>query len=739
MSNFKSFLFIAGMGVSLCAYGQAKINPAGNLIVNEYKEAKLQQQKLLGKTSNDPAPCYPAIVMANDPEALKASLDSMGIAVTSDLGDILTIDLPADKAEKVAALASVKYVDFGQKVSLQMDFARPASNVSQAQEGFDHEGSQLKFDGTGVVAGMFDTGLQANHLNFKHDNGQGATRVQRLFWFRTNGGNPTTYTPANMSSFTTDDQNQSHATHVAGIMGGSYKGNSTYASVNAANGTSGQRLTGNCPYYGVATGADLAFAVGPLYQASITAGVQRIVEYAQSEGQPCVVNLSLGNTYGPHDGTDAYTQTLNRLGKKAIICIAAGNDGDVNMSIVKSLTASDSKIQTFLENNTADGSVDIWGNDSTPFKATWAVYSTATRTLTPIATVGADGERANVSSSSNSTFGAGFTGTVSMDAQLNPLNNRFNVYCNVSVQPLSTNRTNRLALIVEGTDGQKIWIYGDTSTSFASHSLVGWTSGTAENSINTACCSDGVVSVGAYTTRTTWGRLPASGGVEVYGYTGAGFTVGSIAPFSSYGTTFQGEGRPTVCAPGANIISSYNRLFVTSHAQTGVMTANARSGIATDYWGPMQGTSMACPYVSGTVALWLQANNNLEVADVLDVIEKTSEFRALQMRPKVRWGAGKIDAVAGLKYILSNASVGQVWDDNDQRLLIAQLGSELGVTLAGESEFTVAVADLQGRIVAQGRGTDGTATVDTGSLAGGVYIVNVAGHSFATSRKITLR
>lgn len=41
-------------------------------------------------------------------------------------------------------------------------------------------------------------------------------------------------------------------------------------------------------------------------------------------------------------------------------------------------------------------------------------------------------------------------------------------------------------------------------------------------------------------------------------------------------------------------------------------------------WKQELGTSMATPFVSGSIALWLQANPHLTIDDVKEIIAKTS-------------------------------------------------------------------------------------------------------------------
>ncbi|MCM1347997.1 MAG: S8 family peptidase [Firmicutes bacterium] len=738
MSFLKNFLFVAGALSAITAFGQSKINSAGSMLISDFKAARLagdMQQAL-----SNCVEVYPAIIMANDRDAALTELEAMGLEVNTDLGDMFTVNLPIDKAEALAACDAIRYVDFGQKVSLMMNYARPASQVTDVQAGFSLDGKTLSFDGTGVVAGMYDTGLEGGHVNFKLDNGAGKSRLQRVFWYRGSNGSPTVYTSANISSFSTDTQTESHGTHVAGIMAGSYKGDGTYAYISSATGKSAVKKTDAIPYYGVAPGTDLAFSVGELYTANIMDGVERIVNYATEAGQPCVVNLSLGSTNGAHDGTGGYNAALSRLGEKAIICVAAGNDGDVPMSIVKELTESSPNIQTMIKDNTGSGIVDIWGADNSEFTVSWAIYSTATRKITKIATVTGAGESANITSSNNTGFGSAFTGSIRVSASVDALNNRYHVYTELSASPKSSTSTSKLALIVEGSAGQKVWIYGNSATAFANNSLVGWTAGSADNSINDACTAKNIISVGSYNTRNTWGVLQ-NNEAYAYQYSGTGFTVGSISPFSGYGTSFQGQDLPLVTAPGANIISSYNRYYVTKANATNSMTANVKVGISTDYWGPMQGTSMACPYASGVVALWLQACPTLTFDQVKATIDATSEFKALQMRPAIRWGAGKINALEGVKYVLKNytSAIGGVVEDNENRLVVSPNGTGYDVMLAGEANFNVELVDLQGRRVALAEGLNGEASVSTEGLAQGIYVLSIKSASYSTARKVTVR
>ena len=75
----------------------------------------------------------------------------------------------------------------------------------------------------------------------------------------------------------------------------------------------------------------------------------------------------------------------------------------------------------------------------------------------------------------------------------------------------------------------------------------------------------------------------------------------------------------------------------------------------------MQGTSMSAPMVAGIIALWLQANPNLTVAQIKTILQNTSITDSFtgtgSAIPNNIWGRGKINAYAGIQYIKSILNV----------------------------------------------------------------------------------
>ena len=97
-----------------------------------------------------------------------------------------------------------------------------------------------------------------------------------------------------------------------------------------------------------------------------------------------------------------------------------------------------------------------------------------------------------------------------------------------------------------------------------------------------------------------------------------------LAPFSSRGPTLDNRTKPDLCAPGHTITA-------------------AQAGTAGNYV-TFSGTSMATPFVAGTVALGLQARP-MAPAEVRQLLEATAQDRGLPGKDN-DFGAGLLDARA---------------------------------------------------------------------------------------------
>ena len=717
---------------------QNKISMDGLKYMDRYRQQSASAIKPLGTSeiSNEIA-----VIATLCPGYTASDIEEAGYRVTNSFGQSVIVSMTIDEVERFAELEAVQSLTFGGKKKMKLDGARQLTGVDAAHNGIELNGTTRSFTGKVVIVGMFDGGLEPNHLNFLDDSG--ASRIERLWVYSGQYGRSSEYYASTLKSFESDDKDESHATHVAGILTGSYKGNGTYAytSNTQLTGTSTTRTDQPIPYYGVAYDATPVFSVGTFYDPNILDGVGKIVDYAKQEGKPCVVNLSLGSNVGPHDGTDDFTSALNELGRDAIIVLSSGNEGDMDMSVTKTFTANETSLSTFLMpdatvTTSIEGDIDIWASDWQPLTVTLLTYNKNTKTTTTLATSSRTGTTASTTKTGLSS------GRGTIYAEVNGANDRYNVCISPSTA-LRLSANYYLMIKIEGTPGQKVNMYYSDYGNFTSNNVAGFTSGSASESINAIGTADNLITVGSFVSRTGFGVLKESSL-----YSSWGEPVGQISSFSSYGTLPDGTKLPYVLAPGSSIISSYSKYYVegagaSSYEGKDMMTGKATNpnfNNYTDYWGAMDGTSMAAPFASGVIALWLEADPTLDVEGIKDVLAHSSTSDIYTRRKPAAAGYGKINAEAGLKYILSNvASTGTVTDDPERRLLITPGTAGFDIVMGGEASFTATMFDLQGRPVARTTSSGACATLSTSAVAPGIYVIAVEGKGASIARKVTVK
>ena len=147
----------------------------------------------------------------------------------------------------------------------------------------------------------------------------------------------------------------------------------------------------------------------------------------------------------------------------------------------------------------------------------------------------------------------------------------------------------------------------------------------------------------------------------------AGDKNGNLADFSSRGLingqakevevdgeTFVWEDRPTITAPGVDVISAR-----ASTSSLGGLSAQDDADMIEPqnlaYYTVSSGTSMAAPHVSGIVALMLEADPTLQWQDVKRILQET----ATPMAGKDAWevGAGYVNAHAAVNAIVNAEEV----------------------------------------------------------------------------------
>lgn len=740
---------------TLGAAAQSKFDAPGQLYLNYYQTLRENPAARLAPIAN--APFDLTAVSRGEVQAeafftLNPGADVSAIArdlnVELEIGDVIIVSGSLEDIVAASNSEMVKSASFPQVMRPMMDKARRAIGADDVHNG---ESLSKAYTGSGVIAGIFDNGLDANHANFIADNGAGANRIKKLWYFTGNNGNFTEYTSADISSFTTDQADGTHGTHTLGIMAGSYKGRGGKISVYDPEKdyyTVSSRRFDN-PYYGVAPDADIAAGCGSLSTPNILKGVQQIAQYAKAEGKPAVINLSIGHIVGPHDGSSDFSRAMNEVGKDVILCMASGNDGEYGITLSKTLSSSDTKLATFLTpvSSRGSGTLDIWGSNSDIYTVKFQIYDLTQKTALYEYTIDKAGTYAVATSNYQGTHDTNidkalqssmFTITFSQNAN----NNRYNCYIGYSLNTnTSSNKDGNLVvgIVIEGKNGQRIDVvndcsddYGQPTVNMESKGIAGYSDGTPDFTISDMACIDNAIVVGSWTSRDEW--------VSVNNYVGGYYlNDGSIyypeddiSSFTSYGTLINGTSLPHICAPGAGIVSSYSEYYCQSIGLNETNTANLLADITvnsrSNRWVVEQGTSMACPMVAGGIALMLEQDATLDIDKVKRFIianAKTDSYT--KAGHPIQWGAGKFDLLSTMKS-LEAGGVNDVIASDEDRLAISANGSNgWDIYVPNAQSLKIDLYNISGRLVKSVNAEGNSATLSTEGIAKGVYVVNVNG------------
>jgi serine protease AprX len=121
---------------------------------------------------------------------------------------------------------------------------------------------------------------------------------------------------------------------------------------------------------------------------------------------------------------------------------------------------------------------------------------------------------------------------------------------------------------------------------------------------------------------------------------------GRLAGFSSRGDFGSRNFRPTLSAPGVNVVSiraSQMNLTATTSAPT---DAQQLSATEVPYYTTASGTSFSAPQVAGSIALMLEANPSLSPSEVRDILQRTATLLPPYYQHEV--GAGALNTHAAV-------------------------------------------------------------------------------------------
>lgn len=495
----------------------------------------------------------------------------------------------------------------------QFDLSVPETGADTLRSGIPPEwrGST----GRNVIIGIVDFGIDLGHSDFKDSSGK--TRVLFLWdQMATTGTPPSGFTFGNECTKTTIDaggcletDTDGHGTHVAGIAAGN----------GSATGNGKPAFS----YTGMAPEADLIIVKLRRTSNDMFDGIAYIQAKAAALGKPSVINISLANNLGPHDGTSTFTQRVDQAsGKGKIIVVAAGNEGDDPFHASGTVAQGGSTTVQFTIPNNADGEVmDLWypGTDEMGIS-----ISNGTTCTTPVV---------NPDTEQSFDTPCGLIGIISRDINSNNNDRQISVVLSNGANPL-----------VKGA-----WRFTLSGIEIAQGRFDAWTSGKARFTTHvdgritltdTATAAEGIT-VGSYVTNICWFDLDGHFDCEFF----SGL-MRDLSPFSGWGpqrtcsdpSKCPAVQKPEIAAPGQWITSAFSGN--TPSPDPGLRNPDGVHIVS-------QGTSMSAPHVTGAIALLLQAAPTLTPDQVKEILTSTARSDSFTPpRPNTGWGFGKLDAKA---------------------------------------------------------------------------------------------
>ena len=282
---------------------------------------------------------------------------ALGAQVVEMQNEFAIITIRESLVDAMSDCPAVEYVEKPKRLFFQIENGKRASCITPVQR------APLSLTGRGVLVAVIDSGI--DYANDVFRNADGTTRIRNL-WDQTIPGNPpegyvigTEYTREEINEALAASTRQErlqivpsqdisgHGTSVAGIAAGNSQ-----------------------EYQGVAFESELLIVKlgipreeGFPRTTELIQALDYVVRKALEYQMPVAINLSFGNTYGPHDGSSLLERFIEDIANtwKSVICIGTGNEGNAAGHTSGVLVDSEETvIQLAVQENSPSLNVQIW-------------------------------------------------------------------------------------------------------------------------------------------------------------------------------------------------------------------------------------------------------------------------------------------------------------------------------------------------------------------------------------------
>jgi MYXO-CTERM domain-containing protein len=613
-------------------------------------------------------------------------------------------------------------------------------------------------DGTGVVIGIADTGLDVSHPDLR-DPVTGKTRVA---WLLDLSLAPVGKYPELESTFGLRDADGVlragavlAADDIDAILAAGAPaptdpvGHGTHVTSIAAGNGGAQQL-----YVGIAPRATLIIArvtrdaTEGIDTDDLVRGVQFLFDRADAmPGKPpMVANLSLGSEFGPHDGTMMWEEVLasfvgpDKPGRALVV--AAGNSGSVVETPLHQSVAvtSGGRMRVPIRTTGADdGAVEVWVAMREGADLKVGLDGPDGEWIAPIASGGEQGKN-------TSDYNAGIINGSNVTSSPIPAASHGAIVVWSGKWP-----SGAYAITLEGQGSVDLYLQGIGDAGIGGLKPATFAGGVREGTITLPGTHPAIIAVGCTVNRPKWTSidsevegqavpvLDAPGGMVVRDPTDPTRALtrvvgdGESCWFSSAGPTLTGVPKPEISAPGGIVVAAMSKqaapgaagsVFTTRcPSRNGVPSADRCLQVDATH-AVSQGTSMSAPMVAGAVALLFERDPSL-TQDKLVGLLQAGAHRARGAAPyDDQNGAGELDVLGALD------ALDQM---HDPRLLLPSLTTSW-LTLS--AQYVAADASTPLTAIVELRTEDGAHRADLFDPARLQPIVKINGRSVAVAAPV---
>lgn len=578
-----------------------------------------------------------SLFVKGEVDFIKIRIAELGGQFKYSSGDIAAVILPIGKVNDLAADPRiVRMEDNYMKLQVMNDSMVVKNRIVAVHAGLPP--LPQGYDGTGVVMGFLDSGIDFTHPDFQ--DALGNTRVKFIWDHNLTGG--VTPQPYNYGrEFTASDIDNG----LAGAHVDNYYGHGTHVTgVGTGNGLAVNHFAGAAPNVDIISVCVNWGLPDDDWLNSVADGVEYIFDKADVLGKPCVINISAGTYYGSHDAKDLQALMIDNLisssNGRSVVC-AAGNAGNLAIHVQHSVAPPDTSFTWFYHYAPFGPAIyiEMWADilNMNQLKFTIAADKTSPyyefRGMIPYTMIS---QHLGILKTDTLKNSAGQRlALVQSYGQL--MGTRYSMIFNV-IPDSTTGYYYRL--MNTGTGLMDLWSFQMVASGLPTPLVFPdidkyVTPDLIQTIVSSFTCSDKVISVGNYINKSEYrdciDTLITSANVS-----------GDIAYNSSRGPTRDGRIKPDIMASGTVTLAPLviaSPPSIDKIAKLGCM--HMRDG----------GTSTASPVVAGIAAMFFQRFPNANWQDVKEAITLcayTDSFVTGTI-PNSTWGYGKVDGFETIK------------------------------------------------------------------------------------------